>query len=73
MDLLLSVVHGEVLRIDVVVDLAEIALVAWLVANDLILVGGALCFQGFGGRRWFLEAYEAVAARLMVRVERDLE
>lgn len=73
MDLLLRVVHGEVLRIDVVVDLAEIAFVAWLVANDLILVGVALCFQGFGGRRWFLEAYEAVAARLMVRVERDLE
>ena len=73
MDLLLSVVHGEVLRIDVVVDLAEVAFVAWLVANDLILVSVALCFQGFGGRRWVLEAHETVAARLMVRVERDLE
>ena len=72
-NLLLGVVHGEVLRVDVVVDLAEVAFVAWLVANDLVLVGVALCFQGFGGRRRVLEAYEAVAARLMVRVERDLE
>ena len=41
--LLFSVLKGEVLGINVVVDLSEVTFVAWLVTNDLVLVGIALC------------------------------
>jgi hypothetical protein len=62
MNITLRVVIGEVLGVDVVVDLAEVTLVTGLVANDLVGVSAALFGQGFGGRRWVLEANEAIAA-----------
>jgi len=61
MNISLRVVIGEVLGVDVVVDLAEVTLITGLVANDLVGVGVALFGQGFGGRRWVLEANEAIA------------
>jgi len=68
-----SVVVGEVLGVDVVVDLAEIAFVAGLVSDHLVTVGGALSFKSLSGTRGLLEANEAVATGLVVRVERDLQ
>merc|ERR1719246_70966 len=72
-NVLLREVVGEVLGVDVVVDLAEVALVAGLVADDLDAVGSTLGFEGLGSRGGVLEADETVAAGLVVRVKRDLQ
>ena len=69
----LSKVVGEVLGVDVVVDLPEVTLVAWLVADDLDVVSITLSFEGCGGSSGILEADEAIPTGLMVRVEGDLE
>ena len=60
MDLLLSVVHGEVLRIDVVVDLAEVALVTRLIPDDLVRIGVTLSLEGLLSAVGVLEAHKTI-------------
>ena len=52
----------EVLGIDVVVDLPEVTLVAWLVADNLDAVGVAFSLESLGCGGRVLEANEAIAA-----------
>jgi len=73
MHVLLGEVEREVLGIDVVVDLAEVAFVAGLIPDNLGGVGRALGIESAGGAGGVLEADEAVATGLVVGVERDLE
>lgn len=63
----------EVLGVNVVEDLAEVALVTRLVPDDLARVCTAVRFQGLHGTARFLETDKAVATRLMIRVKRNLE
>ena len=70
---LLGELIGEVLGIDVVVDLAEVAFVAGLIPDHLGGGGIALGVESLGSASGVLEADKAVAAGLVIRVEGDLE
>lgn len=48
MDILFREVLREVLGIDIVVDLPEVTLVAWLVADNLDAIGIAFSFKSTG-------------------------
>ena len=69
MHVLLGEVEREVLGIDVVVDLAEVAFVAGLISNHLGGVGRALGIESAGGAGGVLEADKAVATGLVVGIE----
>ena len=56
----LSVVIGEVLRIDVVVDLAEVALVTRLIPDDLVRLGVTLSLKGLLSAVGVLEAHKTI-------------
>ena len=73
LDLVLWVVHRNVLDVDVVDQLSDVSSVLWLEfhGNSVFVLGGSL--NGFGGGGLIVEADEAVASRGVVGVEGYLQ
>lgn len=72
-DLWLIPLEWEVLGVDVVENLSEVTLVAWLVLDGLDGVSVALGGKSLACGVWLLEADESVLARTMIGVEGDLQ
>jgi len=66
-------VKREVLSVDVVVNFAEITLITRLIADNLDVVGFALCIKCVACGLRILEADEAVSTGLVVGAEGDFQ
>ena len=69
--IVLCEVKREVLSVDVVVNFAEITLITRLIADNLDVVGFALCIKCVACGLRILEADEAISTGLVVGTERD--